>query len=50
MRKKDFSPSFLKTLDDLLLNYGAIEIIMKFYLKDTSIYNKDPFINVLLMH
>ena len=49
MRKKDFTPSFLKTLDDLLLNYGAIDIIMKFYLKDLSIYNSDPFINLLLM-
>lgn len=49
MRKKEFTPSLLKTLDDLFLNYGGIDIIIRFYLKDISIYKSDPFINLLLM-
>lgn len=38
LRKRDFTPSFLKTLTEKLMSYKSAEIILDFYLEDNSIY------------
>ena len=47
MRKRDFTPSFLRTLQDKLLSYKSAEIILEFYLNDVSIYKSDCYLNML---
>ena len=48
-RRFDYTPSLLLTLDDLFLNYGGIEIIIKFYLDNISLINSDSYVNSLLI-
>lgn len=49
IRFKDFTPSILLCLEDLILNYGAIGLVRTLYIDNPDELNKDPYLTPILM-
>jgi hormone-sensitive lipase len=50
MRFREYSPSMLLCLEDLILNYGGIGMVRTMYLDDASLIDLDPYLTPILMN